>query len=144
MPHLVDDTGMTKDDLVSITASYNANMAALQNYTIAQGKFSWQMLWTGGDATSRGGTCPEPLVNNYTCAPALRQLCAADSLSQTRTMMYGFSPGGCRGDPSNLVDFDADLANFLLVRGPYAYLVSLTPTSPRESESATAGARFTS
>jgi hypothetical protein len=38
--------------------------------------------------------------------------------------MFAFSPGSCaKGfDPGNLTDFDADLANFLLSRGPYAYL----------------------
>lgn len=38
-------------------------------------------------------------------------------------MMYSFGPGGCSGaDPSSLPDLEADLANFLLVRGPYAWL----------------------
>ena len=33
-----------------------------------------------------------------------------------------FFPGGCGGNPGNLTQFSQDLANFLLVRGPYAYL----------------------
>lgn len=37
-------------------------------------------------------------------------------------MMYAFGPGGCRTDPSKLTQFEFDLANFLLSRGPYAYL----------------------
>ena len=122
MPGIVNDTGMTTNDLVSITNSYNANMEALKNYTLSQGKFSWQMLWTGGSADSKGDTCPQPLVKNTTCASSLRELCSATSPAQTRTMMYAFGPGGCRGDPSQLVQFDQDLANFLLVRGDYAYL----------------------
>jgi hypothetical protein len=37
-------------------------------------------------------------------------------------MMYSFYPGGCGGNPANLTQFDQDLANFLLTRGPYGYL----------------------
>lgn len=122
MPGIVADTGMTTTDLVTITDAYDDNMAALQNATLSLGKFSWQMLWTGGSATGKGSTCPTPLVTNTTCAASLRSLCTADSPAQTRTMMYAFAPGGCRGDPSNLINFEEDLANFLLVRGPYAYL----------------------
>ena len=122
MPGIVSDTGMSSSDLTSITNAYDANMAALRNYTLGQGKFSWQMLWTGGGAEGTGSTCPGPLVNNGSCAANLRQLCTAASPAQTRTMMYAFYPGSCRGDPSVLPQFDQDLANFLLVRGPYAYL----------------------
>ena len=121
-PNLVNDTGMTAADLTSITAAYDHNMLALKNYTLAQGKFSWQMLWTGGAANGKGSTCPSPLVNNVSCATQLRALCTAASPAQTRTMMYAFYPGGCSGDPSKLEHADEDLANFLLVRGPYAYL----------------------
>ena len=37
-------------------------------------------------------------------------------------MMYAFSPGGCQHASIALPEFDADLANFLLTRGPYAWL----------------------
>jgi len=113
---------MTTQDLISITASYDANMQALQNYTMAQGKFSWQLLWTGGSPTSGGDTCPAPIVTNASCASTLREMCTPSSPPQVRTMMYAFGPGACRGDPSNLTQFDQDLANFLLIRGDYAFL----------------------
>lgn len=122
MPNLVNDTGMTAADLTSITAAYDANMAALKNYTLGQGKFAWQMLWTGGDANGGGNTCPSPIVKNASCAADLRSLCTPTSPAQTRTMMYAFAPGACNGDPSKLTEFDQDLANFLLTRGDYAYL----------------------
>jgi len=57
-----------------------------------------------------------------TCAATLRALCAKDSPAQTRAMTYAFSPGRCQGDPGNLTSPVQDIANFLLVRGPYAYL----------------------
>lgn len=102
--HICDDTGMTAADLTSITADYYSNMAALKNYTLAQGTFSWQMMWTGGDGV--GNTCPSPLVRQSTCAADLQSLCAAVSPAQTRTMMYAFYPGGCQGNPANLTQFD--------------------------------------
>ena len=119
---VVNDTGLTKADLTSITVAYDANMAVLRNHTLGLGKFAWQMLWTGGAATSSGSTCPSPLVTAGNCATELRSLCTATSPAQTRTMMYAFAPGACRGDPANLTQPMEDLANFLLVRGPYGYL----------------------
>ena len=115
--------GLTPADLAQLTASYEANMAALRARTLAEGKFSWQMLWSGGAPDTVGSTCPSPLVRNATCAADLRALCSASSPQQVnRTLLYAFAPGGCGGSPDVLPDFDNDLANFLLVRGPYAYL----------------------
>jgi hypothetical protein len=117
------DMGLTPADLAQLTTSYDANMAALRAATLAAGKFSWQMLWTGGAPDAKGSTCPGPLVHRATCAADLRSLCSATSPQQVnRTMLYSFTPGSCNMDPGNLTDFDQDLANFLLVRGDYAYL----------------------
>jgi hypothetical protein len=108
---------MTPAELVSITADYYATMAYLANVTLARGKFAWQLLWTGGKADSVGGTAPGPIVHNATCASDLRALCNATSPAQTRVMMYGLA-----GSPEQPAQFEFDLANFLLARGPYAYL----------------------
>ena len=123
-PHAITDMGLTPADLQQLTASYDANMAALRASILAAGKFSWQMLWTGGAADAVGSTCPQPLVQKATCAADLRALCSASSPAQTnRTLMYAFSPGGCSHvNPDALPDLVNDLANFLLVRGPFAYL----------------------
>ena len=118
---IVEDTGMTPNDLAQITASYWENMAALEAETLSRGKFSWQMLWTGGAANSRGSTGPGPLVTAPSCTTDLENLCSPTSPQNVnRTMMYAFS----NRDPSlgNKTLFTADLANFLLTRGDYAYL----------------------
>ena len=115
---IVQDTGMTPSDLASITAAYYANMAALNAEVLARGKFSWQQFYTGGPADSVGSTGPSPLVRAATCAADLRSLCNATSPAQTRYLMYGFAAK----DPAHLDQFEADLANFLLIRGPYAVL----------------------
>ena len=111
---------MTPADLQAITDAYDANMAALKAETLSRGKFAWQMLWTGGAPDAKGSTGPGPLVKPATCASDLTALCSAGSPQHTnRTMMYAFS----NRDPtlSNQTLFEADLANFLLVRGDYAY-----------------------
>ncbi len=113
--------GLTAADLAQLTADYDATMAELRNRTLAAGKFSWQMLWTGG---AKGSTCPSPLVRAPAaeCAADLALLCAPDAPPVTEAMMYAFSPGGCAGDPSALTNADNDIANFLLIRGASAYI----------------------
>ena len=124
VPQTCEDMGLTANGpgLQALTAAYDANMAALRAKTLAAGKFAWQMLWTGGAADSVGSTCAQPLVKQATCAADLRALCSADSPAQSRAMMYSFGPGGCRGDPKEIPELEQDLANFLLVRGPFAWL----------------------
>ena len=123
-PNVTEDTGLTQQQMDDGAAAYWANMAALENHTLSLGKFAWQMLWTGGDPSGRGSTCPGPLVRKETCAADLRALCAADAPPQTRTMMYAFAPGRCGDRRTQIVptQLKEDLANFLLVRGDYAYL----------------------
>jgi len=122
--HSVEDMGLSKADLTDLTNAYWSNMEEVYKEVISRGKFSWQLLWTGQGNSIRNiaETCPGPLVNKATCAADLRKLCQSNSPPQTRFMMYAFTPGKCNMDPSNLADFDQDLANFLLVRGPYAAL----------------------
>jgi len=123
--HCVQDMGLSKADLVTLTNAYWSNMAEVYKAVLAKGKFSWQQLWTGqssNDIKDIGNTCPGPLVHQTTCAADLRNLCKSTSPAQTRFMMYAFTPGKCNMDPSTLPSFQQDLANFLLVRGPYAAL----------------------
>jgi hypothetical protein len=122
--HAVADMGLSKTELQDLTNAFWSNMQEVFKEVLARGKFSWQLLWTGqgNDIKNIADTCPGPLVHNTTCAADLRKLCQANSEAQTRFMMYAFTPGKCQGDPSNLPDFEQDLANFLLVRGPYAAL----------------------
>jgi len=123
--HAVEDMGLSKQELIDITNAFWSNMAQIFKELLARGKFSWQQFWTGqttNDIQDIAATCPGPLVNKPSCATDLRNLCKASSQPQSRFMMYAFSPGRCGGDPSVLTDFNQDLANFLLVRGPYAAL----------------------
>ena len=99
-------------------------MKVIYDELLKRGMFSWQQQWNGQqDPSAKNGCCTRPLVTKGpSCAPTLRRLCAADSPAQTRVMNYAFSPGGCRTDPKNLTSPLQDIANFLLVRGPHAFL----------------------
>ncbi len=83
--------GLTKQDLVQLAADYLKNMNALRDASLAAGKFSWQMLWTGECDDCIGGTGTQPIVSRPTCAATLRSLCTATSPAQTRAMAYGLS-----------------------------------------------------
>eukprot|EP00037_Helgoeca_nana_P001449 m.26951 g.26951 ORF g.26951 m.26951 type:complete len:453 (+) comp11861_c0_seq1:244-1602(+) len=115
-----DDTGLAQNlaGWGQITDSYHVNMDALRDRTLAAGKFAWQLLWTGGDETSVGGTCPHAIVEQQGCAAQLRSMCNETAPPQTRAMMYALEAT----DPSNLTALKQDLANFLLIRGPFAWL----------------------
>jgi hypothetical protein len=123
-PNMVEDMGLTPSQQASIAASYTSNMAVIYAELLSRGQFSWQQLWNGqGNPNDKNGCCTSPLVRSgSTCAPTLRKLCTATSPAQTRYMTYAFTPGGCQGDPSALTEPLQDIANFLLVRGPYALL----------------------
>lgn len=147
VPHTCDDMGLVVNspEMVKLTEDYQANMAALRDKTLSYGKFSWQMLWTGEGPTDIGNTCPHPIVSrggsesikeqkeegkgaieippavdSNACAARLRELCQPDSPPQNRAMMYQLSTG--RGGVRDLFDLKQDLANFLLIRGEYAWL----------------------
>lgn len=120
---LTQDMGLTPAEQEAIGKSYTANMAVIYEEILSRGMFSWQQMWNGqASPTDKNGCCTKPLVTKESCATSLRNLCKADSPAQTRLMMYAFSPGRCGGDPSNLTSPEQDIANFLLTRGPYAYL----------------------
>ena len=120
--HVANDTGLNVDLIgwESITNSYHQNMDVLRTETLKLGKFAWQLMWTGKQETSVGGTVPPPVVVEETCATQLRALCNATSAPQTRAMMFALNTP--RGDPSKLLSLKQDLANFLLIRGPFAWL----------------------
>ena len=119
-PNTSTDIGLTTADLEQLTASWTANMDALKERTISEGKFAWQLMWTGGVATQKASTQPQAIIQQSNCAAELRVQCNATAPPQTRAMMYGLQVQD--KDPSKLSDLHQDLANFLLIRGPFAWL----------------------
>jgi len=93
-------------------------------------------------AAPLNGDCPQPWVRQATCASDLRGLCNATSEVQSRALLYGFSPGSCTGtDPAHLTDLEQDVANFLLVRGGYAWLGNGWLGCSRQCQCGRVGAR---
>lgn len=117
---VAEDTGLDQDHAAwaQITEAYHTNMDALRATTLSAGKFAWQLLWTGGDVEGVGSTCPQPIVSASRCSADLRSLCNESAPPQTRAMMYALNSH----DPAVMPELKQDLANFLLIRGPFAWL----------------------
>jgi hypothetical protein len=79
---------------------------------------AWQLMWTGGNVEGVGNTCPHAIVSKGNCASTLRSLCSETAPPQTRAMMYAINSHR----PDVMPEVKQDLANFLLVRGPFAWL----------------------
>jgi len=117
---VAQDTGLDQDHQAwaQITDAYHVNMDALRVDTLKAGKFAWQLMWTGGNEQGVGSTCPQPIVRQRQCAEDLRSLCNKTAPPQTRAMMYSLTAH----EPTDPTGLSQDLANFLLIRGPFAWL----------------------
>ena len=80
-----EDMGLTKGDLLQLTASYDANMRALRNRTLAEGKYAWQLM----NMVGRVRGPPKDTVAE--CKADLALHCQAGAEVQNVAMMYGLS-----------------------------------------------------
>ena len=121
--HHLADLGFTKQDLEAQISAFTWASNIVYAETLKRGKFIWGQFLNHDPFAPLNGDCPQPWVKKDTCSTDLRTLCNASSEVQTRALLYGFSPGSCTGtNPADLLYMEQDVANFLLVRGPYAYL----------------------
>jgi len=98
--HCIADMSLTQADTTAITAGFRETMLTVQAGLIAAGKFSWAFF-----TPIYGAPTPKGCVNWFReAAPPLAG----------RALMMGFSKS-----PALALE---DVATFLLVRGPYAYL----------------------
>lgn len=74
---MLADMGLTSADLLQLTASYNANMLALRNRTLAAGKFAWQLLTSERVPADPSG-----------CTAALQEFCQPGAAPQTEAMYF--------------------------------------------------------
>ena len=88
--NMTQDMGLTAAMQLSISKSYQANMAVIYAEILKRGMFTWQQQWNGQSSpTAKNGCCTKPLVKQgSTCAPTLRKLCAKGSPAQTRVLNY--------------------------------------------------------
>jgi|EP01043_Picozoa_sp_COSAG02_P066818 hypothetical protein len=74
---MIEDMGLTKADLLQLTASFEANMMALRNRTLKEGKFAWQLM-----TSEHVGATPS------TCKESLENYCKPDATPQSEAMYY--------------------------------------------------------
>ncbi len=123
-PHAVQDAGLSAADVADMTAAYRWVLAQAMAAVAAAGKWTWSEFLNNDPFQKANGGCPQPWVKQATCAADLRQLCNASAPAQSGTLLYGFTPGCPSLDPSHLAAPAHDVANFQLVRGPFAFLGS--------------------
>jgi hypothetical protein len=110
--HVMNDTGSSVQDFIDITAGWSENLQNMQANLLTSNAFSWQQL-------TNGGTCADAVIKQSTCTSQLRSICP-NNAQQTQALFYGFTGQGCSS--FNLTAPEQDIANFLLIRGPYAWL----------------------
>ena len=117
------DMGLSADDLEEIVAAYRWTADRVYATLLERKKFAWNQFLNNDPYCAACGNCPQPWIRWATCARDLRQHCDASGPVRSRAMLYGWSPGSCKGtNPAQLTEPAQDVANFLLVRGPHAYL----------------------
>ena len=102
-------------DVKDMLAASALSVEMIHNYTIASGGFAWQMFNTQPEY-------PNTVTNAQpNCAPFLRKYCGQASQTQISALHLQFSLQS-PANPWPLPYPAQDVAQFLLVRGPYAWL----------------------
>jgi hypothetical protein len=120
------DTGLTAAEVDDEIAAFRWVADKVYATMIERGKFNWNQFLNNDPNCPACGNCPAPWVLPASCAVDLRQHCNATGPVHTRAMHYGIRGCGVKEGPynytSNLTDIGPHVANFLLVRGEYAWL----------------------
>ena len=106
---MIQDMGLTKADLLQLTASFEANMMALRNRTIKEGKFAWQLM-----TNERVGDSPS------SCRASLEKYCKPDAPPQSEAMYYAATkPAGEQTDYKAVEHTDVTRLMDVLTAGGY-------------------------
>ena len=121
------DMGLGSGELADIVTAYNWVANQAYQAIVEKGKSVWDLFLNNDPNCINCGDCPQPWVKRDTCAADLRAYGVNETSPMvSRAFLYGFSPGMCNGqdpiNPANLTEVEEDVANFLLIRGDYAYL----------------------
>lgn len=115
--HSVRDMGLDKAEVAKIRAGWAANMAAVKAKILQSGGFNWQMF------DVNGGTAAAAPFQKEQCTAYMRgTACKPSSPLQTKSLFYGYTDYQKDGQKGVLPYFEQDLAAFMLIRGPYAWL----------------------
>jgi hypothetical protein len=122
-PYCSEDIGLTASDVADITSNWSATVAAAQTGAMKQKGFLWGSAseFVGTGARSIAPSRWTPHVPNATCAQDLRRHCAINSSFHEGALLFEFTRKTFQ-DPFPLPTIVQDLAQFLLVRGEFAWL----------------------
>ncbi len=117
--HNQADMGLADADVDALTAGWLDAFTAAQAAILAAGKWTWSLAPGQANANAMPTLLPAAADG---CAATVRPACAggaAAPLWRDGPLLFGLTPG--ETDATSLPQLDADLAAFLLMRGPYAY-----------------------
>ena len=114
--HAVGDMGLTDEDVRDITLGWNETMRAIERAVLGAGGYTWWLMWGQVNANAS----PQ-ILSREDCASQLRRLCdqGGDGGDPTPSppALFGVTVNG-----TEMSHLDLDVAFFLLVRGPYAWI----------------------
>ena len=98
--------GLTSTDILDLRASWHTNFVTAKAVAVAAKGFNWQLL-------QHASTPPKGAA----CEAFFRRACAPNSQEHDSALMLPFS-----GDPGRAPNATADLATFMLIRGPFGWI----------------------
>ena len=106
------DMGLSDEDIADITRGWLDAFTQIQSTILKRGKYTWSLIpgQENANASPRVVT-----INN--CVAELTEACQATNPWLKAPLMHGVT----FGENSTLPSLDADLAAFLLMRGPWAW-----------------------
>lgn len=115
--HAVADMGLAPVEVAKVRAGWASNMAAVKAKILSAGGYNWQMF------DVNGGTNAAAPFRKEDCTSYMRSTaCLPTSRLQNQSLFYGYTDYQKGGEKGVLPYFHQDLASFLLIRGPYAWL----------------------
>jgi len=115
------DMGLTHEEVVQIATNYSKTWEKAVNAIVDNGGFGWPLLQYSGNFGRNQSEDPPTRPDN--CKSFLRRSCVNGSSIYTAPLLYTFT-GTQAGSkqPLPLRHELEDVATFLLIRGPYAWL----------------------
>ena len=112
--HCLLDMGLSKDDVIDLTLAWRNTTVAAMQAIHAAGGWVWQMF-TENDVRALQPSQADACIESY------QRACSNSSTHHSHIVMHRLTLSDSHS-PGSLVDPEGDVARFLLVRGPYAYL----------------------
>lgn len=110
------DMGLSDEDVRDITLAWNETMGAVQQSILDAGGYTWSLM-----AGQQNANAMPRLLKRSTCALQLRAACAGGASEQdwqSNAHLVGLTVS----NGTQLTQLEEDVAFFLLVRGPFAWL----------------------